>query len=253
MVICDQPIVEKWSPDFSSSGVPDPAWTRVKYGQTVLCNSLEWTQWNTNPVQVELCDACGTVGCASGGYVDISALGNLVLWTMPSHVTATDFAEGRLCPATAIERFGSVAFPNGAWESLHVAAVEVPRFESLARADGLALRDAWAGGQHRPRTIEKLLPWLRACLIAADTMDVAEAIRWVEYWLRWFGDREGTPVGGVLADPENTGARMEKFYFDCPGTADWIALAQMHDSFLPALGPNHIFVPADYKGRGGKL
>ena len=81
-----------------------------------------------------------------------------MLWTMPSHVTATDFAEGRLCPATAIERFGSVAFPNGVWESLHVAAVEVPRFESLARADGLALRDAWAGGAASPQNHPKLLP-----------------------------------------------------------------------------------------------
>jgi len=95
MVLCDQPIIEKWSPDFSTSGVPDPHWTRLRHGQTVLCNSLEWIEWSGNPVQVELCDACGTVGCASGGYVHVSAFGNVVLWTMPNDVTATDVGEGR--------------------------------------------------------------------------------------------------------------------------------------------------------------
>ena len=84
-------------------------------------------------------------------------------------------------------------------------------------------------------------------------MDVAEAIRWVEHWLRWFGDREGTPVGGVLADPENTGARMEKFYFDCPGTADWRRSHKCTIPSLPALGPNHNFRPSRLQRCEGKL
>jgi hypothetical protein len=41
----------------------------------------------------------------------------------------------------------------------------------------------------------------------------------------------------------NTGARIEKLYFDGPSTDDWPALAQYRDSFVPALGPNHIFLP----------
>jgi hypothetical protein len=245
MVLCDQPIVEKWFPDFSTSGLPDPAWTRVKYGRVVLCNSLEWTEWSGNPVQVELCDACGTVGCGSGGYVHVSAFGDVILWTVPDDSTAPDAMKGRVFPATAIEKFGSVAFPIGVWESFHLAAVEVPGAGSLARADGRALRDAWAVGETRPKAVERLLPMLRTCLLAADTLDVADAIRWVEHWLRWFDERAGSAVEGLLASPASTGAKIEKLYFDGPGTADWVALARMRDSFVPALGPNHVFVPGD--------
>ena len=83
MLLYDKPSLEKWSPDFSSSGQSSPVWTRLKYGQVELCNSLEWTDWTPNPVQVQICDACGTPGCASGGYVHISVLNDLVLWTVP--------------------------------------------------------------------------------------------------------------------------------------------------------------------------
>ena len=38
------------------------------------------------------------------------------------------------------------------------------------------------------------------------------------------------------------GHGSKKLYFDCPGTADWAALAKIGDSFVPALDPNHILV-----------
>jgi len=242
MLLCDQPTIEKWSPDFSTSEQPNPIWTRVKHEQTVLCNSLEWTEWSANPVQVEICDACGTVGCASDGYVHVSTFGDLILWTIPTHSTVHDVEETGLFPATAIQKFGSVAFPVSVWESFHLAAVKVSAFRSLARADGRALRDAWAVGQTRPKAVDKLMPLLRDCLLAADTLDVPEAIRWVEHWLRWFDERAGTAVEGLLKSQESAGATFEKLYFDCPGTADWAALAKIGDSFVPALDPNHILV-----------
>jgi hypothetical protein len=35
----------------------------------------------------------------------------------------------------------------------------------------------------------------------------------------------------------------EKLYLDGPGADDWPALAQYQGSFVPALGPDHIFIP----------
>lgn len=243
MLLSNQTIIEKWRPDFSASGVADPIWTRLRYGKTILCNSLEWAEWSSNPVQVELCDVCGTAGCASGGYVHVSALGDTVLWTMPNWVTETDVGEGRLFPATVIEKFGSVAFPVGVWDSLRVAAAEVPTFGSLARAGGHALRDAWAIGQSRPKALDRLVPLLRECLVGADTLDVGDAIQWIEHWLQWFDERVANCVEGTLASPETTGSRIETLYFDGPGTADWTALAEVNGSFVPAFSPNHIFIP----------
>lgn len=43
----------------------------------------EWTDWATTPLQAQICDACGTVGCASGGYIHLSVLRDFVFWTTP--------------------------------------------------------------------------------------------------------------------------------------------------------------------------
>jgi hypothetical protein len=244
MFFCDQVLVEKWSPDFSSSGLSNPVWTRVRYGQTVLCNSLEDAAWDSNPVQVELCDTCGTVGCSSCGYVHVSVFGDIVLWTLPSDVPGVDPTLAGF-PATCIEKFGSVAFPSDTWESFRAAASEVPRLRNLSRANGRALRDAWAVGQTRPRSVERLVPLLRACLLAADTLEVSEAIQWIEHWLHWFHEREGTEIDGALWSAKDSAVRTEKLYFDGPGTADWVALACVGGSMVPALGPDHIFIPTE--------
>jgi hypothetical protein len=243
MLVCDQPIVEKWTPNFSSSGLPNPVWTRLKFAQTVLCNSLEWTEWATDPVQVEICDACGTVGCASGGYVRISALGQVVLWTMPT-ITASAGEVGEThYPATAIEKYGAVAIPAGEWDSLHLKVGDVPESGRIARADGSALRDAWAVGQTRPRDVERLLPMLQACLLASDNLDALDAIHWIRYWLCWLEERAGRVVTGKLRTSSETGATIERLYFEGPGSDDWTGLAKVGDSYFPAFSPDHIFMP----------
>lgn len=105
------------------------------------------------------------------------------------------------------------------------------------------MRDAWAVGQSRPRDVNRLLPMLRACLLASDTMEAADAVTWIERWLRWFEQHASVAVSGVSASPASVGATLERLYFDGPGTEDWTALARVGDSFVPALGPNHIFMP----------
>jgi hypothetical protein len=240
MLFCDQPNLEKWSPNFSTSGQSSPVWTRVRYGRAELCNSLEWTDWTANPVQVQICDACGTPGCASGGYVHVSALTDLVLWTLPQ---PSEISERHNCAATATERFGSVAFPKTVWDSFRAAAYEVPVIERLPRSEGNALRDAWAAGQGRPKAPSDLLPWLRSRLLAADTLEVAVAIERIECWLNWFQQQTGTAVGAIVHRADEVGATIEKFYFDGPGVDDWAALARYQDSYVPALGPNHILIP----------
>jgi len=90
MVFCSSPSFETWSPDFSSSELTNPTWTRLRLDRTELCNSLEFVDWINNPVQVQICDACGTVGCASGGYIHLSTIGEFVIWTRPQLSNATD-------------------------------------------------------------------------------------------------------------------------------------------------------------------
>jgi hypothetical protein len=192
------------------------------------------------PVQVQTCEACGTPGCASGGYVHVSALNDLVLWTLPQ---VGEIGERDNFAGTATARFGSVAFPAAAWDLLRSAAHEVPDVNRLPRSDGNALRDAWAAGQGRPKAPYDLLPWLRSRLLAAETLEVAVAIQSIECWLDWFQQQAGIAVGAVVQRADEVGATIEKFYFDGPAEDDWAALARYRDSYVPALGPNHILIP----------
>ena len=173
----------------------------------------------------------------------VSALQNLVLWTSPRCATSPDLTEEPF-PATAIARFGSVAFPADVWKRFHAAAAEVPEPADLLRADGRAVRDAWAAVQSRPAADVELVEWLRVRLLAADSLDTVAAIRWIEHWLRWFGARPTAAVEATVSSPQDIGAKIEKLYFDGPSADDWPALAQYQGTFVPALSPDHIFIPA---------
>jgi hypothetical protein len=195
MLLCDRPTIENWSPDFSSSEVPDPVWVRARCGEFELCNSLESVDWKSNPIQVKLCDACGTIGCGSGGYVHVSNVADLVFWTAP-RADVSSLADGEYFPSASIKRFGSIAFPGNAWHQLRAAADEVPEQSRLPQADGRVIRDAWVMGRNRPRSTKELKSWLSAQLVAADSLDKGDALRWIEYWLLWFREMETTAIEG---------------------------------------------------------
>src|SRR5262245_57164587 len=109
MKICSDIGLEKWRPDFSSSGQKSPTWTRSRCEGVELFNSLESTTWTENPVQVVLCDACGHEGCASGGYVHVSRLGDFVLWTTPQIDAEDEWKATQYYAAWPLRRFGSLA------------------------------------------------------------------------------------------------------------------------------------------------
>lgn len=242
MLFCDHPTLDVWTPDFSTSGLANPTWTRAKFGEVELCNSLEWADWGPNPIQVQICDACGTPGCASGGYVHISILKDVVLWTMPQRETSEPL-EGKLFPASCVARFGAIAFPKSVWTSFHESAIEVPEPEALPRSDGQSVCDAWINGPAR-RSNDDVGDWLRAQLLAADTLDVPAAIQSIEQWIGWFRDRARVGIDGSILQVESAGAVIEKFYFDGPGAEDWPALAHYNGALVPALSDAYMFVPA---------
>lgn len=198
--------------------------------------TLEWTEWNRNPVQVQICDACGTYGCASGGYVHVSAVQDTVLWTVPQNPQTTDVD---FFPATAVERFGSAAFPRDAWMQLQRVAPELPQAADLQPATGRALRNAWVCGQNRPLKDAELIAWLGARLLAADSLDSAAALQWVEYWLSWFAERAASAITGILAGATEAETRKQKRHWK---SFTSMARAAMTGRRWRAIG-GHLYLP----------
>ena len=202
-----------------------------------------------NPVQVHICDACGTVGCASGGYIHLSAIGDYIFWTMPQS-DKTQRWDGCPFPATALVKFGSIAFPSETWGWLRAVESDVPETRCVSPANGRALLDAWAVGPGRQRAVDRLLPMLRARLLASATLETATAIELIERWLDWFSSKADLAIDGNIMSLDPGNAPMETLYFDGPRGEDWPALARFGKGFVPVLDPRHIFVPAGYERLG---
>jgi len=83
---------------------------------------------------------------------------------------------------------------------------------------------------------------LRNRLLAADTIEIVEALRWVEYWLRWFDERADQDVDGTLS-LLGASEHIETLYLDGPRSEDWRALTKRGDVYLPVLGSSHVFEP----------
>jgi hypothetical protein len=134
VLVCHDPELIAWRPDFSSSGQSDPDWTLVRCRGERLTNALNWVDWSENPVQVELCEECGVDGCAAGGYVHVSRLDDMVLWTAP-HVDPDDeFASHQYAPSRLIVRHETIAIPVTTWDEWR-ARFDLPAADTFPAAE----------------------------------------------------------------------------------------------------------------------
>ena len=237
MILCAQPKFESWMPALSDAGIATTRWTRMLYERVELCNSLECAEWLHNPVQVQLCDACGSIGCGSGGYVHLSKISDLVLWTKPQTDPATE-----QYPATALQRWGAIGFPTATWSMVNQASANVPKLSMLEMANGIALSDAWSSSVRRFSVEANFAATLRRNLLQ-PTLDTDAAIERIEQWSAWFAKRNQVALDGRVVGIAESNARVETLYFDGPSSSDWPALAEWNGSYYPLLDPSQFFVP----------
>ena len=235
--------METWQPDFSSSEQPDPTWTRVSLPEGQVTNALNGIDWDEDPAQVVLCEACGYAGCASGGYVRVSRLHEWLLWTSASG-GPRDMAEEPNHPI--VRAHGGLAVSEPEWSRWRGAVPGLPGQSSFPSTTGQILSDAWrmsAVGPGRAVSLAEVVPTLRRSLLHADTLAVNEAIEAVSRLVEWLEDSANKEVSGRLVEPGALGVRIETLYFDAPEVTAWPALALGGDVPLLVLAPDLVFVP----------
>lgn len=246
MIACDDAVLEQWHPDFSSSSQRNPSWTRATCSGVLLCNSLEWVRWLDNPVQVVLCDACGYDGCASGGYIHISRLGNHLLWTRPQINESDAWERDQYQAAWPLRRFGAVILTLATWTQWREFVPDLPEPNELPLATGREMLDAWllgARGQRRVASSSELISALRGQVLASDSFAADVAINRVESVLAELSGLEARSAPGRLARATDVGAQVEVLYFDGPAEEDWAALALIGSRVIPAFSREWVFVP----------
>jgi hypothetical protein len=232
MVLCTDPNIETWTPNFTESGLANPTRERLTFRGKVLCNSLGSVDWLETPTQVEICDHCGTPGCASGGYVHVSRVGDLILWTSPQISDEDDFARGQHTAAWPRATFSALVFPRSTWIDLAAKFLGMPLSDQVVDVNGRAICDAWmhrAGPDRPPRDLAEAL---RVTLVACDTLDNTAAFDAVDHWLDRLLSLNSDSAPRLLASSHPHG-QIETLYFDGPGSADWAAFALIEGRPFP--------------------
>ncbi len=242
MKICSEVALEKWTPNFSSSGQANPIWTRSHFDSVELFNALEYIVWAANPVQVVLCDACGYEGCAVVGYVHLSYLDGFVLWTTPQIDSADDWETTQYATAWPLNRFGALAIPQVVWDEWRVLA-PLPEGRSLAPPNGAVIADAWYLGHGRPTQLRELVPMLKERLLGCDTLSPDDAIGRVEREVQRLLDPSASYIGATLRSPSALGARVETLYLDGRSDEDWPAFAVHNEVTYLLLDRENALVP----------
>jgi len=218
VLVCHDPELVAWRPDFSSSGQSDPDWTLVRCRGERLTNAINWLDWERRPVQLVLCEACGIDGCASGGYAHVSRLAGHVLWSPPHIDYEDDFEAQRYAASESIERHGAVAMPVALWEQVR------GRFPSLPPADTF------------PPASRRDLPWRRHPrdeALAAYPDDLDRAFADIETVAAWLASEPDAPVEGELVRLEETDALIQLVFYE---RFEWPAIARLGDAVAPIFG-----------------
>ena len=247
MRICNPLQFETWVPDFSPSEKANPTWTRAFSAGLRLTNSVEWVEWSDNPVQVIICDACGYSHCARGDYVNISRLGDLVLWSAPQFDDSDEWMVSQYTPLPAVRQFGAIGVPESEWRRLQAIGDGVPPCRALAPATRRVLADIWrlsARGPARAERLESVFPLLRRHLTGADTLEPDAAIAHLEPLVAWLAADPEAPAEGTIRRSEAVGARVTILRFDGPLAHDWPALALVASKPVLALSHDLVFIPA---------
>ena len=246
MIICQNLSLSRWAPDLSSSGRGTPQWTRARCGDAELVNSVEWVEWEVNPVQVLVCEACGYSGCESGNYVHVSLLSNHVLWTAPQVDANDEFAAWQYAPPAVVWQHGLVALQLQDWIRLRELNANVPGSQQLPRATRRVLADGWrmsAPWPHRADGLEAIVPMLEDRLVGTDRLDTERAIALLLPLIEWLGADPDHPLEGRICEASAIGAEVETLYFYEASDFHWPALALQNDRALLALSDKLVFVP----------
>jgi hypothetical protein len=236
----DDARLETWSPDFSSSGLADPTWTRVLWRDFVVCNSLEEVEWLAKPAQPVLCEECGFPECSTDGYAELSRLGGYLLWTSPR--PGKGFGYSVYETLQALRNSRALSLSAEAWSQWRSRVDTLPAFDAFAATRGLELADAWLSTLPDPvqlRDLSELIPMLRRDLLLGDeTPHMIERIERIVAWLEQHRDR---PVEGRLVSAKDAGARIEPLFLDGVNSP-WNGVASTPAGDALVLGTDSVFV-----------
>ena len=232
-ITCSQPK----APGF---GPPLKAWTKAECDGYTLSNCLEQVEWSPDPFQVFTCEGCGIMGCKPGGWVRLSRVGNLVLFTRGFHWSGEP-------SISAVEECGSILLPVAIWERWRESVPSIPQFEAIPVIDRATLAEVWIShtlfGTRAERFCDPSPMTLKEELVACDRLQVDEAILLVQKVLDWRRTGNEDQLDGTIQPIGEVDVELETLYFSGSSNRDWTAFAWWQESLTLAFGSEWVFLP----------
>ncbi|MCY3020329.1 MAG: hypothetical protein NTW87_15025 [Planctomycetota bacterium] len=209
----------------------------------MICNSVERTDWTTNPVELVLCEVCGCVGCG-GGYAHVSQWASLITLTRPQSNRGESTSRDERDASSMLREHRALGIPSASWEEWRAEGFKLPALGQLSRGTGRTLADLWLStlpASLHCKDLAAIEPMLCERLVASETMDVASATQRVLRLAAWLQSIADDPVEGTIRLATETGIAVEALYLDGPTVEEWPALGVLGEMTTLMLSPNYTF------------
>jgi hypothetical protein len=235
MLLCDQVSISTRKASLYMQG--STTWTELSYQGKVLCNDLESLVNIENPVHVKLCDTCGMPGCNHNGNVNISRIGEYILWSPPigEDIPEIDY-ESKFA---LIAYWGSLLFSVDIWKE--VVGVDPEAYPDATR---LHLFLSWLSEYDLDESVHEqgdLVPSFHWRLVYKSDFDRAPVLRHLEQLVAWFEAAPNQPLGGKLVQARDISAQIEVLELVMPDHR-WPAYANISGRIHPAFENGWIFL-----------
>ena len=216
--------------DFSSSGQGSHPAVQLLADGRLLANAIDLIDWRDDPVQVRVCEECGTIRCATGGWLSFRRFGLHVLLIPAFSSLADDPAEFR--PPDLVSQHGFILISASAFQDMRRVVNELPAHEALSplsRREAALVLQAMAPGQ--VLGVFPSSPFLDSSrVVASDTGSPTEQVSALNTVL------SGLSASSAEATPPLSSGSPVMLFLDLPGMPPWQPL-------IDAEGPCLLLAP----------
>lgn len=240
MRLCHRLITRKKQHNIIYQGIQ--TWTELCYQDRVLCNDLDGAHFIrsgqvSNPEQLSNCEACGEWGCGYRSEVNISRLGDHILWGPPAwDAGSTELVhDGRL---PELDEWGSLLIPISVWRD--ATGSDTSSYPTTTRRD---LMLSWLLEYDRLDSInsqQEMLAKIRQRLIGGNNLDLSAVNQCLEQLVAWFEAVPGEPLTGKMILAGSVSARVETLILQDPAQ-EWPAFAVTDGQIHPTFGDGWMY------------
>jgi hypothetical protein len=207
--------------DFSSSGQGRRTATEVSAASIRLFNAIELVDGTPKATQIEVCECCGVLHCAPGGWVAFRRIGERVIW-----VPAWNAMEnGEYSPPSFLQNRDVPIFSPAAWDRLRALDRGLPGARDLPQINSreVVRLCQWTAPGGVLGTFPDVPRTRRDLLVAVTNGDLGAEAVCVDHCLRDHYDDERA----MELVPQHVSVDPIEFWLDLPGFPSWTGLGHI--------------------------